>query len=198
MSAVSFTLNAQARTDEGKGASRRLRRLEAKLPAVIYGGKEPAQSITLELKELVKALENEAFYSHVLTINIDGKPQQAVIKALQRHPAKNTPMHADFLRVDATHKLVMKVPLHYLNQDTCVGVKTEGGAISIMANEVEVACLPANLPEFIAVDLKDVHVGTTLHLSNITLPAGVEIPALALGHDHDQPIANVHKNTADA
>lgn len=198
MSAVSFTLNAQARTDEGKGASRRLRRLEAKLPAVIYGGKEPAQSITLELKELVKALENEAFYSHVLTINIDGKPQQAVIKALQRHPAKNTPMHADFLRVDATHKLVMKVPLHFLNQDTCVGVKTEGGAISIMANEVEVACLPANLPEYIAVDLKDVHVGTTLHLSNITLPAGVEIPSLALGHDHDQPIANVHKNTADA
>lgn len=198
MSAVSFTLNAQARTDEGKGASRRLRRLEAKLPAVIYGGKEAAQSITLELRELVKALENEAFYSHVLTINIDGKPQQAVIKSLQRHPAKNTPLHADFLRVDATHKLTMKVPLHYLNQDTCVGVKTEGGALSIMANEVEVACLPANLPEFIAVDLKDVHVGTSLHLSDITLPAGVEIPSLALGHDYDQPIANVHKSTADA
>lgn len=196
--AISFNLSAEVRNDKGKGASRRLRRLEAKLPAVIYGGKEPAQSITLELKELVKALENEAFYSHVLTINIDGKPQQAVIKALQRHPAKNTPMHADFLRVDATHKLVMKVPLHFLNQDTCVGVKTEGGAISIMANEVEVACLPANLPEYIAVDLKDVHVGTTLHLSSIVLPAGVEIPSLALGHDHDQPIANVHKNTADA
>ena len=193
----SFTLQAQTRADKGKGASRRLRRLEAKLPAVIYGGKEAAQSITLELKELVKALENEAFYSHVLTINIDGKPQQAVIKALQRHPAKNTPLHADFLRVDATHKLVMKVPLHFLNQDTCVGVKSEGGAISIMANDVEVACLPSNLPEYIAVDLKDVHVGTTLHLSSIVLPAGVEIPALALGHDHDQPIANVHKNTAD-
>jgi large subunit ribosomal protein L25 len=128
---------------------------------------------------------------------VDGKPEQAVIKALQRHPAKNTPLHADFLRVDATHKLVMKVPLHYLNQDTCVGVKTEGGAISIMATDVEVACLPSNLPEYIAVDLKDVHVGTTLHLSSIVLPAGVEIPALALGHDHDQPIANVHKNTAD-
>jgi len=198
MSAVSFTLDAQARTDEGKGASRRLRRLEAKLPAVIYGAGKPAQSITLELKELTKALENEAFYSHVLTINIDGQPQQAVIKDLQRHPAKNTPMHADFLRIDATHKLTMKVPLHFLNQDTCVGVKTEGGAISIMASDVEIACLPGNLPEFIAVDLKDVHVGTTLHLSDLTLPAGVEIPSLALGHDHDQPIANVHKNTADA
>lgn len=198
MSAVSFTLNAQARTDEGKGASRRLRRLEAKLPAVIYGAGQPAQSITLELKELVKALENEAFYSHVLTINIDGKPQQAVIKDLQRHPAKNTPMHADFLRIDATHKLTMKVPLHFLNQDTCVGVKTEGGAISIMASDVEIACLPGNLPEFIAIDLKDVHVGTTLHLSDLTLPAGVEIPSLALGHDYDQPIANVHKSTADA
>jgi len=198
MSAVSFTLNAQARTDEGKGASRRLRRLEAKLPAVIYGGKEPAQSITLELRELVKALENKAFYSHVLTINIDGKPQQAVIKALQRHPAKNQPLHADFLRVDAAHKLVMRVPLHFLNQDTCVGVKTEGGAISINANDVEISCMPANLPEFIAVDLKDVHVGTTLHLSSIVLPTGVEIPALALGQDYDQPIANVHKSTADA
>ena len=198
MSTISFTLNAQVRSDEGKGASRRLRRLEAKLPAVIYGGKEPAQSITLELKELVKALSNEAFYSHVLTINVDGKPQQAVIKDLQRHPAKGTPLHADFLRVDAAHKLVMKVPLHYLNQDTCIGVKSEGGALSIMANEVEIACLPANLPEFIAVHLKDVHVGTSLHLSNITLPAGVESPSLALGHDYDQPIANVHKSTADA
>ncbi len=189
---VSFTLNAQSRADEGKGASRRLRRLEAKVPAVIYGGGAAAQSITLELREIVKALESEAFYSHVLTLNVDGKPQQAVLKDLQRHPAKNTPMHADFLRVDATHKLTMRVPLHFTNQEACVGVKTEGGIISIMASDVEIACLPASLPEFIEVDLLNVHVGTTLHLSSITLPAGVEIPVLALGHDHDQPIANVH------
>jgi large subunit ribosomal protein L25 len=194
---VSFTLNAQSRSDAGKGASRRLRRLEARLPAVIYGGSQGAQSISLELRELNKALESEAFYSHVLTISIDGQPQQAVLKALQRHPAKNTPMHADFLRVDATHKLTMKVPVHYLNQDTCVGVKMEGGELAIMAAEVEIACLPSNLPEFLTVDLADIHIGTTLHLSDIQLPAGVEIPSLSLGHDHDQPIANVHKSRVE-
>jgi large subunit ribosomal protein L25 len=141
----------------------------------------------------VKAIENEAFYSHVLTLIIDGQPQQAVIKAMQRHPAKNTPMHADFLRVDAAQKLTMKVPLHYTNQEACVGVKTEGGSISIIASEVEIACLPNNLPEYLTVDLLAVHIGTTLHLSDIKLPEGVEIPSLAQGHDYDQPIANVHK-----
>ncbi|HEX6591010.1 MAG TPA: 50S ribosomal protein L25/general stress protein Ctc [Moraxellaceae bacterium] len=195
---ASFTLNAIARSDEGKGASRRLRRLENKVPAVIYGGANPAQSISLELRELVKALESEAFYSHVLTVTVDGKPQQAVLKALQRHPAKGTPMHADFLRVDATHKLVMRVPVHYLNQDTCVGVKLEGGELAIMANELEISCLPADLPEYLEVDLKDVHLGTTLHISDVKLPKGVEVPALALGHDHDQPIANVHKSRVEA
>lgn len=198
MSAVNFTLNAQARTTEGKGASRRLRRLELKVPAVIYGGGTAAESISLELREITKALENEAFYSHVLTLNIDGKEQQAVLKALQRHPVKNVPMHADFLRVDATHKLTMKVPLHFLNQDTCVGVKIEGGEITHYSNDVEVSCLPANLPEFIAVDMAAVHLGTTLHLSDLVLPAGVEIPSLALGHDHDQPIANVHAPKVEA
>lgn len=195
---VSFTLNAKNRTDEGKGASRRLRRLENRVPAVIYGGSAAAQSISLELRELVKALESEAFYSHVLTINVDGKPEQAVIKALQRHPAKNTPMHADFLRIDATHKLTMRVPVHYLNQDTCVGVKLEGGELAIMAADLEISCLPGNLPEYLEVDLKDVHIGTTLHISDIKLPKGVEVPALALGHDHDQPIANVHKSRVEA
>lgn len=192
MSAATFTLNATVRTDEGKGASRRLRHAH-QIPAVIYGGGQEAQSITIALKELNKGLEHEAFYSHILTLTIDGKPQQAVLKALQRHPAKNTPMHADFLRVDAAQKLVMRVPLHFTNLEACVGVKTEGGAISLVASDVEIACLPGNLPEYLTVDLLDVHVGTTLHLSDIKLPEGVEIPSLAQGHDYDQPIANVHK-----
>jgi len=197
MSAANFTLNAQDRTNEGKGASRRLRRLEAKVPAVIYGGTAPAQSISLELRELVKALENEAFFSHILTINVDGKPQQAVIKALQRHPVKNVPLHADFLRVDANQKLVRKVPLHFLNQDTCIGVKVGGGEITHYTSEVEISCLPADLPEFIEVDMIAVDVGKTLHLSDLVLPKGVEIPSLALGHDHDQPVANVHASKAE-
>jgi large subunit ribosomal protein L25 len=194
---VSFTLNAVSRTNEGKGASRRLRRLENKVPAVIYGaGKEP-QSISLELRELVKAIENEAFFSHILTITVDGQAQQAVIKAMQRHPSKGIPLHVDFQRIDSTHKLRRKVPLHFLNQDNCVGVKQGGGEIAIVATEVEVICLPANLPEFLQVDLKDVAVGTTLHLTDIALPAGVEIAVLTLGASHNQPIANVHKSKAD-
>lgn len=192
MSAANFTLNAQVRTLEGKGASRRLRRLEARVPAVIYGGGAAAQSISLELREVVKAIENEAFFSHILSINVDGATQQVVIKDMQRHPVKGLPMHMDFLRVDATHKITMRVPLHFTNQDNCVGVKIEGGEITHFVAEVEVACLPSNLPEFIEVDMTDVHVGTTLHLSDLKLPAGVEIPVLALGADHDQPVANVH------
>jgi len=197
MSAPIFTLNAQSRTNEGKGASRRLRRLESRVPAVIYGAGQEAQSISLELRELVKAIESEAFFSHVLTINIDGKPQQAVIKAMQRHPVKNLPLHADFLRVDANQKLVRKVPLHFINQNSCVGVKVGGGEITHYTSEVEIACLPGNLPEYIAVDMANVEVGKTLHLSDLVLPAGVEIPSLALGHDHDQPVANVHASKAE-
>lgn len=192
MSAATFTLNAQVRTLEGKGASRRLRRLEARIPAVIYGGSEAAQSLSLELREVVKALENEAFFSHVLTINVDGKPQQAVIKDLHRHPVKGIPMHMDFLRVDATHKITMRVPLHFTNQETCVGVKVEGGEITHVLADIEIACLPSSLPEFIEVDMTNVHLGTTLHMSDLKLPKGVEIPVLALGADHDQPVANVH------
>lgn len=189
---ASFTLNAQSRTLEGKGASRRLRRLEARIPAVIYGGGEAAQSISVELRELVKALENEAFFSHVLTLSVDGQEQPAILKALQRHPAKNTPMHADFLRVNLSEKLTKRVPLHFINADACVGVKTGGGAVSQMANDVEVRCLPNNLPEYIEVDLLNIQVGQTLHLSDLKLPEGVEIPALALGRDHDHAVANVH------
>jgi len=189
---ATFSLTGASRKDEGKGASRRLRHAQ-QVPAVIYGAGQAAQSITVPFKDMVKALENEAFYSHILTLTIDGQAQQAVLKALQRHPAKNIPLHADFLRVDAAHKLTMKVPVHYINQDSCVGVKTEGGVVAIISTEVEIACLPKDLPEYLTVDFAAVHVGTTLHLSDIKLPAGVEIPQLAQGHDYDQPIANVHK-----
>ena len=171
-----FSLNAQARELQGKGASRRLRH-QSLVPAVIYGGSAAAQSISIPFKELGKALESEAFYSPILTPNVD---VQAV------------PMHADFLRVDATHQLVTRVPLHFTNQETAIGVKQQGGAVSIIATDVEISTLPANLPEFIEVDMSAVEVGTTLHLSDIKLPAGVSIPALAQGHDHDQAIANIH------
>ncbi len=190
-------LKAKLRTQEGKGASRRLRRLESRVPAIIYGNNIDPVSISLELKDLVKALENEAVFSQIITLDVEGKIEPTIIKALQRHPAKNLPIHVDFLRIDANAKMVMRVPLHFTNQDNCVGVKTNGGAITHYCSDIEIACLPGQLPEFVEVDMSLIDVGTTLHLSDLKLPPGVEIPALALGHDHDQPVANVHKVAAE-
>ncbi|MEY2864087.1 MAG: hypothetical protein RLY58_1794 [Pseudomonadota bacterium] len=186
-----FSLNAQARDLQGKGASRRLRHTNL-VPAVIYGGSAAAQSIAVQFKDIVKCLENEAFYSHILTLNVDGNAEQVVLKALQRHPSKGFPMHADFYRVEAGHAITMRVPLHFTNQETSVGVKQQGGAVSIIATDIEISTLPSNLPEFIEVDLSAVEVGTTIHLSDIKLPEGVTIPALAHGADHDQAVANIH------
>ncbi len=193
-----LTLEARLRNEEGKGASRRLRRLESRVPAIIYGGKTAPKSISLALKDLVKAIENEAVFSQVITLDIEGSKEPALIKALQRHPAKGFPMHVDFQRIDTSALLTIRVPLHFINQEQCVGVKTNGGQITHYTTDVEISCLPANLPEFIEVDMANIDVGVTLHLSDLKLPEGVEIPVLALGHDHDQPIANVHKSTTDA
>ena len=186
-----FELNAELRTDLGKGASRRLRRLQNKVPAVLYGADKDPQAISLKANELDKALLNEAFYSHILTINLDGKAEQAVIKDLQRHPAKPIILHADFQRIDATHEIHMSVPLHYMNEEKCKGVKLQGGKISHQMTEVEITCLAKDLPEYLEVDMTEVEVGTILHLSDIGLPEGVRIIALTQGDDHDLPIATV-------
>ncbi|MFZ3022901.1 50S ribosomal protein L25/general stress protein Ctc [Pseudomonas sp.] len=185
-----FTLNAEARSDLGKGASRRLRRLASQVPAVIYGGDKAPVSISLLAKEVAKLLENEAAYSHVIALTVDGAVETVVIKALQRHPAKGHVLHADFVRVVAGQKLTAHVPLHFLNQETSVGVKQQGGEVSHSAVEVEVSCLPKDLPEFINVDMAKVEVGQIVHMSDLTLPAGVELVALA--HGKDLPIANIH------
>lgn len=189
---MNFTLNAQARTaaQEGKGASRRLRR-EAKVPAIIYGGDQAPMCVSLELRELVKAISNEAFFSSIITLNVDGQEQRAVIKAMQRHPAKNTPLHADFMRVVAGHEITVKVPLHFNNEETAKGVKESGGVVTINMHEVEITVLPRHLPEFITVDLQDLDVGHALHLSDLKLPEGVTITALTHGPDHDLPVASV-------
>ncbi len=187
---VEFTLNAEARSDLGKGASRRLRRLASQVPAVIYGGDKAPVSISLLAKEVAKLLENEAAYSHIIALTVDGAVETVVIKALQRHPAKGHVLHADFVRVVAGQKLTAHVPLHFLNQETSVGVKQQGGEVSHSAVEVEVSCLPKDLPEFINVDMAKVEVGQIVHMSDLTLPAGVELVALA--HGKDLPIANIH------
>ncbi|SFQ16479.1 50S ribosomal protein L25/general stress protein Ctc [Pseudomonas borbori] len=187
---VEFALNAEVRSDLGKGASRRLRRNVAMVPAVIYGGEKAPQSISLLAKELAKLLENEASFSHVLTLNVAGSNESVLIKALQRHPAKGYVMHADFIRVVAGQKLTAHVPLHFLNQETSVGVKTQGGEVSHTLVEVEVSCLPKDLPEFIEVDMAAVEVGQIVHLSDLKLPQGVELVALA--HGNDLAVANIH------
>ena len=185
-----FTLNAEVRSDLGKGASRRLRRNAALVPAVIYGGDKAPQSISILAKDLAKLLENEASFSHVLSMNVDGQTESVLIKALQRHPAKSFVLHADFVRVVAGHKLTATVPLHFIHQETSVGVKQQGGEILHNLNEVEVSCLPQDLPEFIEVDLAKVEVGQIVHLSDIKLPKGVELVALA--HGNDLAVANIH------
>ena len=186
-----FNLTAQVRDLQGKGASRRLRH-EKMVPAIIYGGHAEPQSISVQFKDLVKCLENEAFYSHILTVDVAGTVESVVLKALQRHPAKGFPMHADFYRVVAGEEITMRVPLHFINIDSSVGVKKQGGQFSIIANDVEVRTLPANLPESIDVDVAGLELGATLHLSDIKLPEGVSLTELSLGENHDLAIANIH------
>ena len=188
-----FELNAEVREDLGKGASRRLRRLADHVPAIIYGAGKDPQPLTLIRKDLEKQLENEAAYSQILSIKIaGGSTEKAILKDLQRHPAKNRVMHADFLRVDDKVAIKVNVPIHFLNEDTCVGVKMEGGIIQHQETDIEIQCLPADIPAFIEVDMKDVEVGQIVHLSEVTLPEGVTSTALSLGEDHDLAIASVN------
>ena len=186
-----FELTAQVRNDMGKGSSRRLRRSAGLVPAIIYGGDKSPQPLSLNRKDLEKALENEAFYSQVLTVKTGKDKEKAILKDLQRHPAKDSVMHVDFMRIDDNVAIKMHVPIHFLNEDTCQGVKMGGGMIQHQNTDIEVQCLPADIPAFIEVDMQNVDVGSIIHLSEITLPAGVTSVALALGEAHDLAIASV-------
>ena len=186
-----FELNAEVREDLGKGASRRLRRLADQVPAIVYGAGKDAQPLTMVRKDFEKALENEAFYSQVITLKIAGNTEKAILKDLQRHPAKNRVMHADFLRIDEKVAIKVHVPLHFINEETCVGVKMEGGIIQHQVTDIEVQCLPADIPSYLEVDMLEVPIGQIVHLSDIALPDGVTSVALALGDDHDLAVASV-------
>ncbi|MFV8816691.1 50S ribosomal protein L25/general stress protein Ctc [Haliea sp. E17] len=186
-----FEVQAELREDLGKGASRRLRRHADKIPAIIYGGDKEPQSLTLVRKDLEKSLENEAFFSHVLSVNVGGDVQKAILKDLQRHPAKDLVMHADFLRVSDKVAIKVHVPIHFTNEEACHGVKMQGGIIQHLETDIEVSCLPGDIPEYIEVDMLNVETGQIIHLSDIALPAGVTSVALALGEDHDLAISSV-------
>jgi len=190
MSEAIFNLDAVVRTDLGKGASRRLRHAD-KVPAILYGGEEAPVALTLDHNKLNNAADFEAFYSHVLTLNIDGQKVEALVKDMQRHPYKPKITHVDFQRVIAGEELHTSVPLHFINEEKSAAIKA-GGIAEHHVNEIEITCLPKDLPEFIEVDMAAVEMDATVHLSDLTLPAGVSSVELAKGDDaHDLAVVTV-------
>ena len=170
---MSFELIAQQRTLQGSGASRRLRNAN-KVPGIIYGGSAAPLMIELPHNDLLLALRKEAFHASVLTINVDGAVQSVLLRDSQMHPYKPLVLHVDFLRVDASHAIHQKVPLHFINADVAIGVKISGGIVSHAMNEVDITCLPKDLPAFIEVDLANLEAGHTIHLSQLIFPEGVK------------------------
>ena len=185
-----FDLIAEFREDQGKGASRRLRR-EGKVPAIIYGAGRPPRMLAFDHNKVLRQLENESFYSSILNIKVGDKSQPAVIKDLQRHPSKPIIQHMDLQRIVAGEAIRMNVPLHFMGEDVAPGVKLGGGSVSHLMTDVEVACLPKDLPEYLEVDVSGLELNAMLHLSDIPLPKGVEIPELAQGPEHDHAIVSI-------
>jgi len=193
-----FAIAAETRELHGSANSRRLRNEDRRIPAVVYGGGEPAQSISVQEKNIVKSLENEAFYSHILTIDIAGNSQKAVLKAIHRHPSKAKILHIDFLRITGKEKITMKVPLHFHGEDVAPGIKENGGILARNMVDVDINCLPADLPEFIEVDVSTLELDKSIHLSDLKIPKGVEIVALTYGEEHDLPVVSIHLPRAAA
>tara|TARA_R110000868_G_scaffold133035_4_gene344441 strand:+ start:166 stop:885 length:720 start_codon:yes stop_codon:yes gene_type:complete len=189
-----YAVEASVRHDMGKGASRRLRR-EKKVPGVVYGGSKEPVSLSIEHSALVKSLENEAFYSHILTLKTGTDSERVILKAVQRHPYKPVLLHVDFQRINMKEKLHMHIPLHFIGEESAPGTK-EGGAVSHVMSDVEVSCLPGDLPEFIEVDISDMALNDVKHLSDLKLPKGVEI--VALTHDDDRPVVSIHVPRVEA
>ena len=183
-------LNATSRDVEGKSSSRQLRRAGS-VPAVIYGGEKDPIRISILEKDIAKAAEIPGFATQILNINISGEEQNVILKELQRHPATQRVLHADLQRVNPDTKISISVPVRFLNEDICMGVKMHGGAISRLINNIDITCLASNLPEYLEVDVAELDVGDSVFLSALNLPEGVEIPSLALGEDRDQAVVSI-------
>ena len=190
--AISYSLDAVLRTDEGKGASRRLRRT-GRIPAVVYGGEGEAVSISLAENQLVRHLQDEQFYSSIINLKLETGSEKVMLRDLQRHPARPVVLHADLLRVNSKEKVRITVQLHYINEESAAGVKLDGGRVTKSMMDVEISCLVKDIPEFIEVDLIDLKMGESFHLSTLVLPEGVESVQLALGEGHDLAIASIGK-----
>ena len=183
-------LNATNREVEGKSSSRQLRR-SGSVPAVIYGGEKDPIRISILEKDIAKAAEIPGFATQILNINISGEEQNVIVKEIQRHPATQRVLHADLQRVNPDTKISISVPVRFLNEDSCMGVKMHGGAISRLINNIDITCLASNLPEYLEVDVAELDVGDSIFLSALNLPEGVEIPSLALGEDRDQAVVSI-------
>ena len=187
--AVEFDLVAEERTDSGKGASRRLRRA-GKVPAIVYGAGRAPRQVCFDRDSLMHKMSNESFFSSVLTVSVKGKARQCILKDVQMHPAKRLVLHLDLQRIVEDEEIRMTVPIHFLNEETAPGVKVGGGTVQHTVNEVEVSCLPANLPEYLELDVGELELDQSLMLSDIVLPEGVVITDLI--NDNDRSVVSIH------
>ncbi len=190
--AKTHELAAQARTDQGKGASRRLR-LAGQVPAIVYGSGEPPQNLQFGHNTLMLAARNEWFTSAILDLMVDGKRQKVLLRDVQKHPFKPQLLHLDFLRVNENQPIRVRVPLHFANQEKSPAGKTSGVVVSHAMTDIEVSCLPKNLPEYLEIDLTELTLGDIVHMSDIKLPEGVEIPELKFGKEHDHPVVTAQE-----
>jgi len=190
---ISFTVGADLRVSQGKGASRRLRHA-GKVPAVLYGAHQDAQALTLDQQNLLTMIADERFYSSIVQLKIGERTQEAIIKDVQMHPAKNLVVHVDLQRVVADEKIRIRLPIHFKNESVAPGVKNEGGVVSHMRADVEVSCLPKDLPEFLELDLSGMNLNDTRFLADIPLPAGVSIPELT---QRNAPVVSIHAPRAE-
>ena len=186
---VSFTFGADPRGTQGKGASRRLRHA-GKVPAILYGGPSGPQSLVLDQQNLLTMIESEKFYSTIVRINVDGKAQEAIIKDVQMHPSRHQVVHVDLQRVDENERIRLRLPIHFKGEAAAPGVKSQGGIVSHMRADVEIVCLPKDLPEFLELDLSNMNLNDTLFLADIPLPTGVVVPEL--GHGRNAPVVSIH------
>lgn len=186
---MKFEIDADARAGSGRSDSRKLRRL-GRVPAIIYGGGKDPSSVTLDRNSLVQQMALEAFYTSILNIKLGKETQSVVVKEVQRHPAKSVVMHLDFQRIVADEEITISVPIHFIGEEVAIGVKEQGGVIEHAITDVEVSCLPANLPEYLEVDVSSLELNQILHLSDIKFPEGVTSTQLA--HEHDQAVVAIH------
>ena len=187
---MKIEINAKERKSKGTGASRRLRH-EGTTPGILYGGVKDSISLEIDTKELFMQFRHEAFHASILTLNLEGKKESVILRDFQMHPVRNNIQHIDFQRINENEKINVKVPFHFANEDTAPGVKIEGGLVSHIMTEIDISCLPKDLPQYIEVDLGELAMGESIHLSEITVPEGVELTSLT--DENDPAITSISK-----